>query len=100
MTKDITSITIIGRRWRQRSTGNTYCTATIMVNGVPVHRTEPEYGYGDYYEQAAWEWLAAEKIVDPERYAFGGLRPAHDYCREHGIAFHREVSDVTRERDL
>ncbi len=95
------SITIIGRRWFQKSYGNTYCTATIIVDGKEVHRTEKEYGYGDYYEQVAWAWLDTQGLAPPrEKYEWGGSEAPFRYCDANGIEYHREAFDVPRERDL
>lgn len=51
-------IVIRGRRWFQKSYGNTYFSASIEVDGKIVHTIEYAIGYGDYYLQAAWEWLS------------------------------------------
>ncbi len=53
------SITITGLRWFQKLHENTYYTADIVVDGKLVHRMPEEYGHGDRYEAAAWEWLAS-----------------------------------------
>lgn len=96
----VQSITILGKRWFQRSYGNTYFSAEILVDGVPVHRIEKEYGYGEMYQQASWKWLAENGYVSPERYKPGGLQPAWQYCHDHGIELVSRVFDVERERDL
>lgn len=84
---------IEGRRWFQRSAGNTYHTARIFVNGVLEHTTPKEYGYGDCYLQTAIDWLKANHLI-PDDAAYGTL-----YLREtlHGT---NSVIDVHREKDL
>lgn len=94
------SIQIIGRRWFQRTYGNTYCTAEIWVDGAQVAMLKPRYGYGEYYEQMAWEWLAEKKYVKPEKYPSGGLEPPWRYCQDRGIQYVKRVYDVKRQRDL
>ena len=97
----VKSIVVVGKRWFQRGPGNTYCTAEILVNGKLVHKTEPEYGYGDYYLQAAGEWLDKNGYLpDIERYQTGGRETLWRYCERKKIAFSSSVSDVSRERDL
>jgi len=41
------SIVIVGRKWFQRSAGNTYNTADIIVDGELVHTLKRGYGYED-----------------------------------------------------
>lgn len=95
METQVNSLIINGRRWFQRSYGSTYCTADIYVNGEHVHTTPIEYGYGDYYLQAAGEWLAANGYVPHEHRHY-----LPHYCDEAGIDLVNSVSDVSRERDL
>ena len=53
----VDSVTITGRRWFQRSYGNTYHTACILFgDGVRVHLPK-QYGYGNQWEQTARAWL-------------------------------------------
>ncbi len=94
------SITIRGRRWFQKSYGNTYYTASIFVDGKQVHSFPESYGYGDQYEDAAWRWLAEQGYVAPEQYQWGGLASPRRYCQNHGITYLASVSQVARERDL
>ena len=90
------SINVIGRRWFQRTYGNTYHTAAIYVDGKCVHKTPQQYGYGDQYAWTAREWLQANGYLP-------GIE-SHDalwrYCQEHKITFQGEVIDVQREKDL
>ena len=96
----IVSITIIGRRWFQRTYGNTYHTATILVNGQHVHKTAEEYGYGDQYVDTAARWLEKFGYMDRKKYDNGGHEPARIWAERNGIAFTYQAVDVARERDL
>jgi hypothetical protein len=97
----VRSITVFGRRWFQHGPGNTYCTAAVLVNGEVVGRVERTYGYGTFYEQAAWNLLEAKGLVPGwERYANGMREPAWAYCKRLGIAYHYEAADVARRGDL
>lgn len=51
------SITVSGRRWFQRSYGNTYHAVTVYADGFSFH-LPVQYGYGDQWRQTAREWLA------------------------------------------
>ena len=98
--KKTRSITVIGRKWFDRINGNTYHTATILVNGETVHAIPFSYGYGDMYLQSSWEWLAENGFVKPEKYERGGYECAWQYCERNGIALHYSATDVSRKRDL
>jgi hypothetical protein len=91
----VRSITVIGRRWFQRSAGNTYCSATILVDGKYVAKLVPSYGYGEHYETLASERLSQDGITTPQP-----NEVLWRYCERNGIAYHREVADVAREKDL
>ena len=80
------SITIIGKRWFDRHNGNTYCSATIYIDGIHKHSVEPTYGGGDYFMQAAGNLLIKEgviKKVDKEDY----IDRTWLYCNNNGINF-------------
>lgn len=94
------SITVIGRRWFQKTYGNTYCSAEVLVDGVPVAKLGPAYGYGEYYLQLASEWLEAEGYIKPKNYKNGGHEPLWAVAARTGFVLSRSVSDVKRERDL
>lgn len=94
------SITIFGRRWFDRTYGNTYFSAEIVIDGEHVHRIEFEYGYGDQYLAAAFDWLDENGYTSRERHTSGAAENPTRYCREHGIALVYDVADVSRKRDL
>jgi hypothetical protein len=84
MTKrKIKSITVLGRLWFDKINGNTYNTAVIMINGETVGKTDFQYGYGDFYVQAATEWLVKNKYIK--------LTEEHQalwrYCEDNNIHF-------------
>lgn len=88
---------IEGRRWFQRSYGNTYHTVRIYENDELVFTSDPAYGYGDQCLETAFAWLRKNRTLPPEpdgREFMGTL-----YLREvlHGTY---SVSDVKREREL
>ena len=82
---------ISGRRWFQRSYGNTYHTVTIYKDGAAVFTSPRSYGYGDMFLQTAVNWLRANGYPDLD-YGTRALR------EELGATY--EVNDVARERDL
>lgn len=90
------SIHITGRRWAGRN-GSTYCTAEIQIDGEFYARTEKEYGYGDYYRQAAFEQLAKDEVIT---WIEGHSGAPTVWARETGISLTFSVIDVRREKDL
>ncbi|KKK93892.1 hypothetical protein LCGC14_2688340 [marine sediment metagenome] len=91
MTKPkVKTITVLGRKWWDRPNGNTYNTAQVMVNGVTVGKTEYCYGYGDYYLQAAGDWLEKRGYIKRGHYPYGGATPLWRYCSDNNI--HLEYS--------
>ena len=93
------TLTILGRRWFQKTYGNTYHSATILIDGEEVHKTPEEYGYGDQYLQTAVEWLIKHKFI-PDVTNHEGIGPIWKYCETKGITLHYSASDVSREKDL
>jgi hypothetical protein len=92
------SIIIIGRRWFQRTNGNTYHTAEIIIDGETVHKTPFAYGYGDQYTQSAFEWLVKSGTIPaPEHPSECHWRHIRDIL---GIAYSYQAIDVPRKKDL
>lgn len=96
----IESITIIGRRWFQRTYGNTYHTCVVLVNGQQVYEAPQEYGYGDQYVETGARWLEKFGYMNRKKYDNGGHEPVRIWAERNGIAFDYRASDVARERDL
>jgi hypothetical protein len=96
------SVLIVGRRWFQKTYGNTYNTATIYVDGKFVHKTAKQYGYGEHFLTIAADWLEQNGYMpEREHHANGSAEPIWAYFRDrHGAAYHYETIDVTREKDL
>ena len=77
---------IEGRRWFQRSYGNTYHNTILHLKGGGRLESGQQYGYDDQYLQAAFEMMG-EKYTGTR-----GLR------EDLGITY--SVSDVSRQCDL
>lgn len=105
----IETITVIGRRWFDKVNGNTYFTARILINGRTVHALPMEYGYGDQYMHAAFDWLDAHSFVtflrrtttpkgcDP---IIEKAEPPWQLCDRLGIHCEYSATDVGRRKDL
>lgn len=91
------TLTILGRRWFQKTYGNTYHTATIMIDGRTVHVIPQRYGYDSAYLTSATDWLRDNGYLE-------GMDERRDtlwgYCDRAGIVLEYHATDVSRERDL
>lgn len=87
--KKINTLKIEGRRWFQKSYGNTYHSVTVYVNDE-VLRKDFEYGYGNQYLQTAIELLQANGYNDIK--TFSDLRAIPNFIEN--------VVDVQRKKDL
>ena len=87
------SLHIEGRRWFQRTYGNTYHSVRIFKDGAELVCIPFQYGYGDQFLQTALDWLKQNGHA-PSNAEYGTR-----YLREvlHGTY---SVTDVTRKRDL
>lgn len=90
MTK-INTLRIYGRRWFQKSYGNTYHAVRVIVNGNEI-TSNVTYGYGDHYKETARQLLESNGFEVPEPLKFNG------YLYDNG--FEATVVDVRRKKDL
>lgn len=92
---------IEGRRWFQKTFGNTYHSVRIFKDGKQVAFLPFSYGYGEQFLQTAWEWLGNNGYPELlERNNNGGYKHFGTcYLREvlHGTY---SVIDVQRKKDL
>lgn len=86
--KKINTMKIEGKRWFQRSYGNTYHTVKVFVNGEAL-TSEITYGYGSHYLQTAAELLKENGYDIPEDNG-----KAYAYV----IDFPHTVEDVKRKK--
>lgn len=88
--KKINELVIFGKRWFQKSCGNTYHTVTVIVNGEEL-KSEIKYGYENAYLQTAADLLRANGYEVPA----DNLNAFH-MVRE----YPHSVNDVKRKKDL
>lgn len=96
----MTSLTIIGRRWFQKSYGNTYNTAQIIVDGEMVAKTPRQYGYGEHYLTIAGETLERMGLLALQKHDNGSHQPLWQWAADNGVKFSYQTIDVPREKDL
>lgn len=92
-------VMIIGRRWFDRVNGNTYYSAQLYVDGVPVEGIPFDYGYG--YLDMGLQKLVDMGLVPPrERYSSGDIEVPWRWSERTGIKIVSSVSDVRCKKDL
>ena len=86
----IETLKIYGRRWFQKSYGNTYHTVTVIVNGEEM-KSGITYGYGNHYLQTAADMLrnAGYDIPENNSEAYAMM-----------TKYEHEAVDVNRKKDL
>lgn len=89
--KKIESLRIYGRRWLQKSYGNTYHTTRIVVNGEEL-KSDIVYGYDDHYKETARQLLEANGYEVPGPLEFNRFLSEND--------FQASAVDVDRKKDL
>jgi len=93
--KKMKSVRVNGRRWFDRHWGNTYCASEIVVDDEIVAHCEMEYGYDQFYMQAAADKLEAMGYMpDREHYSNGGAQALWRYCQDRGIKCEYSATDV------
>ena len=88
--KRIETLKIYGKRWFQKSYGNTYHTVTVIVNGEEM-KSGITYGYGNHYLQTAADMLRNAEYDIPK---YNGEAYAMMTRYEHN------AEDVKRKKDL
>ena len=101
MKRRIRSIVLVGRRWFNRTFGNTYHSVEIIVDGKNVHKIDYAYGYGSQWEYNARVWLDKNGYLPGIENRDG--TPGESlwrYCERMAIEYVTTVTDVPRKKDL
>jgi hypothetical protein len=93
----IKKLELRGKRWLERTNGNTYYSAVAIYNGQEIARIGFAYGYGD-------QWLYDLcRLIVVDGIAIGDMKPWQfiEYLEhENGIAVFTAVENVKRKKDL
>jgi hypothetical protein len=93
----IKKLELRGKRWFERTNGNTYYSAVAIYNGQEIARIDYAYGYGD-------QWLFDLcRLIVVDAIAIGDMKPWQfiDFLeQENGIAVFTAVENVKRKKDL
>ncbi len=94
-------ITLLGRRWFEKTNGNTYHSGIAYIDGKEVVKIDFRYGYGNQ-----WEWELSNEmdkaglLPGMERFSNGSHESIHRYCERMGHALVYNVTDVNRKKEL
>lgn len=88
--KKINELEIFGKRWFQKSYGNTYHTTTVIVNGEEL-KSGITYGYGNTYLQTAADLLRVNGYEVPA----DNIEAFRMICE-----YPHDAEDVKRKKDL
>jgi hypothetical protein len=95
------TITITGKRWFQKTYGNTYFSAVGIIDGDVVVSIPFEYGYGDHYVDCVTrEMVKKDLLPGIKHYERGGTEAIWCYCSDRGIKLNYSAADVARKKDL
>ncbi len=95
-----TALHIEGRRWFQRTAGNTYHSVRIFANGALLASLPYQYGYGDQWIETALQWLHANGHIRRERYDNGSYKESGTLYLRESLGATYSVIDVARQKDL
>lgn len=91
-------IVVMGRRWFNKTWGNTYFSVAVYVNGEFIAKVPYEYGYGDQYMQRA-----VQLLIDAGFYPApkdGGYKPLWQFAQDTGDKLLYFVADVATKKEL
>jgi hypothetical protein len=94
------NITIIGRRWFQKTYGNTYHSVTVYVNGEQIGHVDFAYGYDRQFEQTAFVLLQEAGVFPKSDNNMDDYSAFLQDQREHRDKYVITVTDVARKKDL
>ena len=120
---DIKEVSVIAKRWFQKSYGDTYHSVelSVLVSGETANKIDPvkypivkesdvyidlayngfEYGYGDHYNHTALQMLIATVTDAPEWLAISqSMYTIRTACNKLDVHFSETCIDVDRKKDL
>ena len=96
-------LTIIGRRWFEKTNGNTYHSVEVYQDNKRIVYVPFAYGYGDQYKQTALGALVQLGLYPATEAKHGGFECYRQFVFSKaagGDGNFFSVSDVARKKDL
>jgi len=94
-------LVIVGRKWFDKTYGNTYFTAMAYFRGKS-YDIPYQYGYSDQYKYETMLELEKQGVLPTpiERYKNGGTEAPWQYCERNNIKLFTNDVYVARKKDL
>lgn len=100
----ITRFAMHGKRWFQKSAGNTYhsveLTALVGESWVNLGKVDFEYGYDEGYTQTGVDWLIDNGYLEKTPPHDNGVSTIYGWRFREANNIDTDVIDVNRKRDL
>jgi hypothetical protein len=101
----IQTIDVNAYEWFDKVNGNSYFSANIVLNyGLKTEKFVKvpfEYGYGDFYKQAAFKALIdANLIHDVKTYEHGGNEGIYNFCQRNKITLRTSKRENCKKAEL
>jgi hypothetical protein len=99
------TVTIIGRRWFEKTNGNTYHSCEVYINGKLIGREPYAYGYDNQFQQTAFEILQENNLAPNfDRHTQSGFQLDYseflNFKNNNRDKFVISVTDVESKKDL
>lgn len=94
------TIQLIGRRWFEKTNGNTYHSVEAYVDNKFIGKVAFEYGYGSQWSWTGARLLEEKGLISLKKFDNGGRESLWTYCENNNIKLLESVSDVKRKKDL
>jgi hypothetical protein len=94
------NIMVLGRRWHQKTYGNTYHTSEVWVDGEWIGKSGIKYGYDDMYEITAIDILMDNGLMKTKNH-YDALNDVRRYNAENNYKKYTATAiGVDRKSDL
>ena len=93
--KEVNELSVIAKEWFDKTYGNSYFSCQITINGTDKIYLPFQYGYGDFYLEAA------KRVLIDNGYTQFNVNEALCYfCRENNIYFFNTKYENCLQRDV
>lgn len=101
----IQTIDIQAYSWFDKVNGNSYFSAVVTLNyGLKTEQVIKlpfQYGYGDFYKQAAFEALQENNLIHGvKKYEHGGNEGIYNFCQRNKIIVRSSKQENCKKADL
>ena len=88
------------KEWFDKSAGNSYFSAVVVLDDEVVAELPFQYGYGDHYLDMANEKLDDLGVIDNKKHSNGSRRSLWLYCQDNNIKLISNKQENCLKREL